>query len=106
MKCILSCGDHFRLVDNTMISHIEACQNYTKVYLLDETMILCSMNMLAMLDCLGGTFLQVHKSYTVNLEKVIKYYKKGTIELENGARVPLARRRHKELMMRWKDIYP
>lgn len=105
MKIILPCGDHYQLIDSISISHIEACQNYTKVYLLDSTMVLCNMSMVAMVEKLDSTFMQIHKSYTVNLAKVTKYYKKGTVQLVNGVSVPIARRRHKELMTKWQNIY-
>ena len=66
-------------------------------------MILCSLSMVKLLDCLGDKFQQVHKSYMVNLLTVDKCYKAGTVLLNNGAKVPISRRRQKELLAKWQE---
>ena len=66
-------------------------------------MILCSLSMVKLISCLGSQFQQVHKSYTVNLHTVEKCYKSGTVLLNNGAKVPISRRRQKELLETWQS---
>ena len=103
MKHILPCGDHYQLIDSQTISYVQACQNYTKIYLLDETMIFCSLSMVKLLNCLGSQFQQIHKSYLINLHTVVRCYKAGAVLLNNGVQVPISRRRQKELLSKWEE---
>jgi len=105
MKHILPCGDHYRLVDSKDIAYITACQNYTKIYLMDKTMVLCNMSLTAMIESLESTFIQTHKSYAVNLLALEKCYKNGTLFLVNDIQVPISRRKYQDIIIKWKELY-
>ena len=43
-------------------------------------------------------FFQVHKSHLINLAFISKYHKEGTVILEDGARVPVSKRRRSDFL--------
>ncbi len=104
MKHILPCGDHLRIVDSNTIYYIGACQNYTKIYLSDDSMLLCSMSMVKLLELLGTNFLLVHKSYAVNIRAVEIYKKSGSVALFNSVEIPVSRRRQKDIVEQWREF--
>lgn len=101
MNILVKCGSYLESVSCDEILYIQACQNYSKVYLAGSKMILCSMTISSLKDMLPDTFLLCHKSYIVNLSYVKKYCKSGILSLVNNYRVPIARRRKKEFVEMW-----
>ena len=101
MNILVKCGSYLESVRSDEILYVEACQNYSKVYLVGSKMILCSMTITSLKDMLPDTFLLCHKSYIVNLSYVKKYCKSGMLSLVNNCKVPIARRRKKEFVELW-----
>lgn len=77
----------------------EGIEKYTKVKVEDGKEILSSYNIGEFNKLLAGTvFFQAHRSHLINMTKISQYQKDGTIIMDNGAKVPLARRRKDEFL--------
>ena len=72
---------------------------YTEVLIENQSKILSSYSVGEFQKLLEGhRFFQVHRSYIVNLSKVKQYQKDGSLILDNGMAVPVARRRKEEFL--------
>ncbi len=81
-------------LDPRELNYVQAMQNYCMLYKLDGSHVFTSVSfgkVLSMLEPYG--FFQCHKSYAINMHHILKYHKKGMVELHNKAEVPVARRR-------------
>nr|WP_321236397.1 LytTR family DNA-binding domain-containing protein [uncultured Psychroserpens sp.] len=84
------------------IEHIICCegmQKCTNIITLDKLNILSSYNIgefRKLLQPFG--FFSPHKSFLINLSKIKKYHKEGTLTMSNGQNIPLARRRKENFM--------
>lgn len=85
--------------DFVTVAHIMYCkakERCTEIFLADQTSFLSSQNLKHFTDILeGDEFIQVHRSFLVNLKFIKKYNKGsgGTIILKNEDRIPVSRRR-------------
>ncbi len=81
------------------IIRLESVDSYAKIYLTDGTFHISSHGIKYFEANLSyPTFFRVHKSHLVNLTKVEKLFTDGTLVLNNGEHVPVARRRRAELL--------
>lgn len=73
---------------------IEAMENYAKVYLNENRTIISNKsfgNINTLLN--SNRFCRCHKSFTINLQHIIRYHKNGNIEMNNNLLVPVSRRK-------------
>lgn len=87
------------------INYIQAMQNYCMLYKHDGSHVFASITFgkaVEMLDMYG--FFQCHKSYAINMKHILKYHKKGLVELNNNSRVPVARRRKMEFLAEMTEV--
>lgn len=74
-------------------------QNYCRLYKDDGSYVLTSMTFGRALDLLMPYgFFQCHKSYALNLSKVLRYLKEGKAEIVGEVFVPVARRRRNKFL--------
>lgn len=81
------------------IVRCEGVQKCTKVIVANKKSIISSYNIgefVKLLTTFG--FFYCHKSHLINLNKIDKYYKDGTITMSDGSTIPLARRRKQEFL--------
>ena len=98
-KIPVSCTRTIEFVSPEDIIRIEGMQNYSKVYVRGGREILSNNNIgFFKSNLLRYNFLICHKSHVINPNFIIRYYKEGYIEMEDGEKVPLARRRKKEFV--------
>jgi two-component system LytT family response regulator len=91
----------YKLVKSNSIIYCESDINYTTVYLLDGSKFVLSKTLKKIEELLpNDIFLRVHKSYLINVNHVVHYYKnrEQIIELINGKKVPLAIRKKNEIL--------
>ncbi len=90
------------------IIYCEASRNYTQFHLSDKTKVLVSKPIFEyealLADC---NFVRIHKSFLVNLEHVKEYVRGegGTVILDNGEELEVARRKKEVLISRMKEFY-
>ena len=87
------------LVNPYDVLYVKAMQNYCTVHLQDGNQILASISFkttLLLFDTYN--FYRCHRSYAVQISKVVRYLKNGNVELEGKVLVPVARRRKMEFL--------
>lgn len=81
------------------IIYCEGTEKYTEVFIDNKRSITSSYNIgefVKIMDTAG--FFHVHRSYIVNLSKVKQYQKDGTLIMDNGSAIPVARRRKDDFL--------
>jgi len=100
-KLVLSTSEGMHIVQIKNIMRCEADDYYTRFFLVDGRMIMVSKTLKDSEELLAGqAFVRSHKSHLVNMEYVKKYVKSdgGYLELRDGTRIPVSRRK-KELIL-------
>ena len=87
------------LVSVEDIVSIKAYENYSKVYLQNKKVFTSTISFGKLLLMLQHkNFYQCHKSHLVNLNLIVRYHKNGEIEMPEGLKIPVARRRKEEFI--------
>ncbi len=100
-KIVLSTAEGLNFICVEQIIHVEGDANYSTFYLHSGEKIMTSKNLKFYDDLLSNdTFFRAHQSHLVNMNaiKKIKTVDGATIELTNGAQIPLAKRRKEALL--------
>lgn len=95
----------FEFVDFTEILYLESENNYTTLVLKSGRKIVASRNLGEFEELLEPHhFFRVHKSYVINLTKIVKYIRGegGTVVMEDGTEIDVSRRRKEEFLGRLK----
>jgi two-component system LytT family response regulator len=90
----------YRMITVNDIMYCEASKEYTYIHTVNESPICSSINLGEYEDLLQEySFCRVHHSYLVNKEHVKQYIKGegGELVIDNGARVPVSRRKKQEV---------
>lgn len=81
------------------IIRCEGWQKYTKIHLSDGSCIVSSYNIGVFKEMLEGYgFFTTHKSHIINTKLIAKYLKEGSVIMEDGSTVPIARRKKEEFL--------
>ncbi|MFV0593281.1 MAG: LytR/AlgR family response regulator transcription factor [Draconibacterium sp.] len=92
----LPTGDRIEFIEVKKIIHCKGEGNYTHIYLEGKRPLLVAKTLVDFEELLGDhSFVRTHKSHLVNLHHVSALLKTdgGTLELSNGDRVNISRRR-------------
>ena len=102
-KIAFPMADKIEFVPINRIIRLEAEGNYTHVYVDGNKALLVSKTLKEYNDILeNNDFLRVHQSHLINCKKIAAYIKTdgGSISMENGSTVPIARQKKDEVMKR------
>lgn len=80
------------------LCYIQALGDYAKIVTNFESLVVLSTMKAFETQLPENRFLRIHKSYIVNLKKVVRYNSK-TVELDNNEKLPLSRNRKNDLKM-------
>ncbi|WP_425235826.1 LytR/AlgR family response regulator transcription factor [Ulvibacterium sp.] len=81
------------------VIRLESVEGYAKIYLQDGNIHLSSYGIKFFENSLTSPlFFRAHKSHLVNIQKIKKFFPDGTLILETGERIPVARRRRTSLL--------
>ncbi|GGZ73949.1 LytR/AlgR family response regulator transcription factor [Algibacter mikhailovii] len=97
--------DGFEVLDTSDILYCKADDNYTEIYLINDKRKVVSKTLKYFEDVLKGTsFVRVHKSYLVNIDKVVKYVKGkgGSVTLINRKQISVSASRKSNLLSYFK----
>jgi len=95
-KIKLQCSNGLLFLKVDEIIYFKAIDNYTELYTTDGDMYLLNAS-LSDMEKLNEGFFRCHRSYIINLEKIVAYHNKENILLlEGNIKIPLARRRVNE----------
>jgi two-component system LytT family response regulator len=106
-RFLLNTTSAVKLINHSQIIYIEADDNYSKIFLEDNSEYLLSKTLRIVEEELNNEmFFRSHRTYLINL-LFVKEICKGSemyLLLKNGAKIPLARRRLCELRKIFSDI--
>lgn len=97
-KVLVQTPSTIEVIDIDKIIRYEGCLNYVKVHKENGVSMVSNEKLTDVASKMKSVFLQSHKSHVVNLEKVVRYHKNGFLELTNGDKVPVARRRRSNIV--------
>jgi len=99
-KIIIPESSSFEFVTTRDILRCEGWSKYTKVFLVDGRMITSSYNLGHYRKILETySFFHCHKSHLINTTHIKSYLNIGTVEMNDGTMIPVARRK-KELFVK------
>ena len=104
-KITLPQQDGFEVVNTNQILYCKADDNYTEIYLTNNTKKVVSKTLKHIEETLKDyTFSRVHKSYLVNINEIVKYVKGkgGSVILSNGKEVLVSASKKSELLSHFK----
>jgi len=100
-KIAIPTGDGLLFFDISNIVHLEAQSNYTAIHFINHPKLIASRTLKEFDDLLPQhLFFRTHHSHIINLRYIKRYIKGdgGTIEMQNGEHVDLARRKKEEFL--------
>ncbi len=87
----------FEFVESDKIMHLEASDGYTNIYLKDDQSILSSKSLSYYANLLDNQFfIQIHRSFIINLSYLKKYHKIGFVTMKNGEEIPVSKTKRSE----------
>ncbi len=105
-KILIPLQDGFEVINKADIVYCEADDNYTKIYLRSGEHYLVSKTLKYFEETLGtDSFVRIHKSYLVNVNDIVKYYRKGktgSVLLSNGEEIAVSATKRVNLMSYFK----
>jgi len=88
------------------IVRCESDNNYTTFYLINERKFVSSKTLKEYDEILSEyQFLRVHQSHLVNPKFIKEYTQKGMLQMTDGARVPVSRRKHHWVLEKLRQMY-
>lgn len=98
-KLMIHTFQTLEFVDVNDILSVQAYENYSKIFLTKNRMYISNQafgKFVARLEYYN--FYQCHKSHLINMNHMVRYHKIGEIEMHDGIKIPLARRRKDEFL--------
>lgn len=87
------------LVDVNDIISIKAFENYSRIHLTQNRTYTSTQAFGKFVTMLAHhNFHQCHKSFVINLDHIVRYHKNGEVEMVEGKKIPVARRRKEEFL--------
>ena len=88
----------FSVIEQNDILYLEGYDGYTKINIDPERQIISSYGLGKYEQKLNSNFFKTHKSYIVNLNKIIEFEKEGYVVLSNNVRIPISKKSKNELL--------
>ncbi len=95
-----------KIFDTEEIIYLEANGRYTKVYFKNKNQIICAKLLKDFESVLTINFTRIHRSYMVNISCITKIIDNKILELDDGTKLPIARRRFYLLKKRISNSMP
>jgi two-component system LytT family response regulator len=97
-KIIVPTQKGMSFIPQEEVMHLEGYEGYTKIHLINNTIITSSYSLGKFEKLLSTTFFKCHKSHIINLEKVRHFENEGYLVLEDSQRVPISRANKKTFL--------
>ena len=103
-ECVryLKCDHRFLRVECDDIRYIEGQSEYLKIHLVSDNPFLTHMTFRQITDSFPDNFIQIHRSYVVNMKHVVSA-ERTLVVLDDGTRLPVSSSRRNDLL-RYMDI--
>lgn len=98
-ECVryIKCDHRFLRVECDDIKFIEGQSEYLKIHLVSDNPILTLMTFRQITDSLPDNFIQIHRSYVVNMKHVVSA-ERTLVVLDDGTRLPVSSSRRNDLL--------
>lgn len=99
LKVVVPCTDSYEFVTVSDIIRCEGLQNYSRIYLSDGRMLVCTNaigTVKANLQRRG--FISCHRSHVINKDHILRYSKEGYVQMDDESCVPVSRRKKSEFI--------
>ena len=97
-KLLVPNAKGFSVIDQENIVYLEGYDGYTKINLDCDKQIISSYGLGKYEKKLNSNFFKTHKSYIVNLNKVIEFEKEGYVVLSKNIRIPISKKLKNQLL--------
>lgn len=94
-KLIVPTSKGMSFIPQEEVLHLEGYEGYTRIHLIDSTMLLSSYSLGKFEKMLEKHFFKCHKSHIINIAKVRSFENEGYVVLENEHRVPISKANRK-----------
>lgn len=106
-KVIVNSKSGIESIETQLIISLESKSNYTHICLENDQSIMSSKTLKEYEQILcveRSSFMRVHHSFIINLNKVVRYFKSAeTVVMQNGQDIPISKSR-KEEFLKWLEI--
>ena len=100
---VASINGRKQLIHKDEISFVESIGRKVELHLNGREVEMYS-RMADMNDELGSRFFQIHRSFIINLDKVVSY-ERCEVTLSDGERVPMSRHKYREFVNTYLNLY-
>lgn len=97
-KLLIPTAKGFSIIEQEKIISLEGFEGYTKINLVGQNQIVSSYSLGKYEKKLNSLFFKSHKSYIINLNKVVEFEKEGYVVLAENNRVPISKNVKNELL--------
>lgn len=97
-KLLIPTAKGFSVIDQNQIIYLEGYDGYSKINIESDKQIISSYSIGKYEDKLNSNFFKTHKSYIVNLDKIIEFEKEGYVVLGKNIRIPISKKSKNELL--------
>lgn len=97
-KVIVPTAKGISFLPEEEVMHLEGYEGYTRIHLMDHTIITSSYNLGKFEKLLSSKFFKCHKSHIVNLEHVRHFENEGYIVLDTNSRIPISKSNKKTFL--------
>jgi len=97
-KVVVPTSKGISFIPEEEVMHLEGYEGYTRIHLIDSTMLMSSYNLGKFEKLLSSKFFKCHKSHIVNLERVRHFENEGYIVLDTDYRVPISKTNRKAFL--------
>lgn len=106
VKVVIPGPKTLEFVELKDLIRIEGLQNYSRVYMKNGAMHICTYNIGRFKKLLKEYgFISCHKSHMINEELISRYYKEGYVEMIDESSVPVSRRLKSQFIERIMEKY-
>ncbi|MFD2909550.1 LytR/AlgR family response regulator transcription factor [Flavobacterium ardleyense] len=97
-KLLVPNAKGFSVIEQSDILYLEGYEGYTKINIDADRQIISSYGLGKYEQKLNTDFFKTHKSYIVNLNKIIEFENEGYVVLCNNVRIPISKKLKNELL--------
>ncbi|MBK9256265.1 MAG: LytTR family transcriptional regulator DNA-binding domain-containing protein [Saprospiraceae bacterium] len=102
---VISNINGLEMVDLNKIIYFKAESNYTRIFMLEDRVVLAPITLMKYETKLESTFIRIHKSYLINPLYIRSFcLKNSKLLLHNNSEIPVSRRKKSVLKAYFKSV--
>lgn len=97
-KLLIPNAKGFSVIEQNEIIYLEGYDGYTKINIDSKRQVISSYGLGKYEEKLNSNFFKTHKSYIVNINKIIEFEKEGYVILNGNIRIPISKKIKNDLL--------